>query len=200
MSTRYISVITSDPGSVEAYLYAHTNIVSRFPGPDDTRATGLVLRTEAKDSDVDYLVNYQADRLSSGLHGTKVHASRTEALQNLLDLGYDVESLQHAYPAASGVDINDTVSRRFVGVGGEDPEPRLHSLHDLSQTLQYAYYSGNTPWVNLFAVLGDNLVKVDTVSRGNSGMGEYGWCTTTYEVIGGGYSFGVFDVTIDGRA
>jgi len=71
MSTRYILVTHSRPlAEIEAYLYAHTAVVGYLKLDDTTQVT--LLETTAAVSLVDYLVNYQADRLRSGMHGSLV--------------------------------------------------------------------------------------------------------------------------------
>ena len=84
MNRRYISVVTRSPESVQAYLYDHTTILGQVTS-EDGQHTGMVLRTEAEDN-VDYLVSYQADRLSSGLHGANTHDTMREAVDRIWDM------------------------------------------------------------------------------------------------------------------
>lgn len=69
MFYRLLRVQTRDERSViERYLYDHSQII----GSEDVHGRNVfyVLTTsEISELDVDYLANYQADRLSSGLHG-----------------------------------------------------------------------------------------------------------------------------------
>lgn len=69
--TRTISVLTNTPDSVAAYLYGHTEEVSRTP--EGEHSTRIILVTTADTaSSAEFLANYQADRLCSGLHGARV--------------------------------------------------------------------------------------------------------------------------------
>lgn len=83
VTERFISVVTAQPDAVRAYLYSHTSIVER--GEARGRST-LLLKTSADSSDVDYLARYQAERLSSGLHGARVHSTEAEAREHLAQL------------------------------------------------------------------------------------------------------------------
>lgn len=65
---RFFTVVTNTPDSLPSYLYDHTRIVSRHDTLNGY--SHFLLRTTAESEErVDYLANYQRDRLSSGLHG-----------------------------------------------------------------------------------------------------------------------------------
>lgn len=84
IARRYIAVLTSSPAQVPAYLYETASVVAtltfaRVP------STGLVVVVEATSDRVEFVAQYQADRLLSGLHGARVHATAGDALAD-----YDV--------------------------------------------------------------------------------------------------------------
>ncbi len=86
MSTKYISVITSRPREVKAYLYSYATIRKEWLS-DTSGRSGLLIAVEVSDEDrVQFLADYQADRLLSGMHGAKVHDTWTDAEAHLLTL------------------------------------------------------------------------------------------------------------------
>lgn len=73
MFTRHITVRTTHPNEIPAYLYSHTVIEEQFIDPQDPKITIFSLTTTANDEHTaDYLVQYQADRLNSGWHWSTV--------------------------------------------------------------------------------------------------------------------------------
>lgn len=83
---RYISVITTTPRSVPSYLYGHTVIMDGSELDLGNGLTGLVLVTTADSQDrADYLAEYQAGRLASGMHGASVWPTAREATDRLLE-------------------------------------------------------------------------------------------------------------------
>ena len=78
MADRYIVVLTNlrtTPENLAAYLYGHTVEVERVA---DDRHAAYLLRTTADNPDrAEFLVNYQADRLSSALMGAAIIAPYT---------------------------------------------------------------------------------------------------------------------------
>jgi hypothetical protein len=85
-ATRYITVLTSRPDEINAYLYGHTTEIARM---SDARHTAMILETTGStEKDAEFLAQYQADRLSSGLHGAKVFDTRDQAVSHLATLGY----------------------------------------------------------------------------------------------------------------
>lgn len=88
---RFFTVATSTPDTLPAYLYDHTRIVSRVEDAERGR-THFLLRTTADSAErVEYLANYQRDRLQSGLHGTgSVFGSTDEPVREHLK-NWDVD-------------------------------------------------------------------------------------------------------------
>lgn len=80
--SRYLTVLTKSPESVRSYLYGHSSVVTTGSGP---LGHVLLVKVSAADN-VGYLANYQADRLSSGLHGARVHETLEDAEQRMADL------------------------------------------------------------------------------------------------------------------
>lgn len=72
---RFFTVTTKRPVELSSYLYDHTEIVGHVVHEDYDY---LLLRTTADSEDrAEYLANYQAGRISSGLHGVSdVFSSR----------------------------------------------------------------------------------------------------------------------------
>lgn len=94
IAQQFIAVRTARPDQVETYLYAHTKITARFDLEGDR--TGFVLTTTVTDSENDHgraerdavwLAQYQADRLTSGMHGASVHPSARDAVRHLNEMG-----------------------------------------------------------------------------------------------------------------
>lgn len=81
MITRYISVFTGSPDSVEAYLYDHSKIISK-----DGRKL-IIETTAATVEDAEFLAHYQAARLQSGLHGALYQATEQAAQDHLAEFG-----------------------------------------------------------------------------------------------------------------
>lgn len=89
MSTRYISVATrSDLKVIERYLYGASKVIFSTSKQHDDEGfaydngrTFAILETTSQTSASNALIlaQSQADRLSSGLHGAKVHTTRQEA-------------------------------------------------------------------------------------------------------------------------
>lgn len=82
MQTRYILINRARSiKEVEAYLYEHTKIIGQLsPG---TRLY-VLLEMMAVADNADYLVNYQADRLASGLIPARVFETFEEAAAAML--------------------------------------------------------------------------------------------------------------------
>lgn len=80
----YISVITTAPQQVQAYLYSTAEEVLRMSGSPRVAQdrTGIVLAV-SDSRNVQFTAQYQADRLSSGLHGAKVHETFQDAASHL---------------------------------------------------------------------------------------------------------------------
>ncbi len=68
--TRYI-VVNNYTDRTKSYLYSHTSLVEKV-------GTRAVLVTKADANRVDFLAQYQADRLTSGLHSVKVYHTLDE--------------------------------------------------------------------------------------------------------------------------
>jgi hypothetical protein len=89
---RYITVSTraSQP-HVEAYLYSHTTVIATGATLDGNHhyylleTTALVGADREDPSHAEYLANYQADRLLSGMHFSKVFETREKAEQFMAD-------------------------------------------------------------------------------------------------------------------
>lgn len=88
MNTIY-SVATTRSGvgeqeRLDAYLYSHSAITEVIEGP---RFTAFVYRTDAMQLPrCEYLANYQAERLRSGLFGAYVVGSHGEAVERAIEL------------------------------------------------------------------------------------------------------------------
>ena len=82
----YISVITSAPQQVSAYLYSTAQEILRMQGHPGVAIdrTGLVVAVEALPGNSLATAEYQAGRLNSGLHGARVHETFQEASSHLL--------------------------------------------------------------------------------------------------------------------
>lgn len=75
--TTYITVVGRDPvRTIQAYLYGGVDIETSGLEPERTWA---ILSTDVEGS----LAQNQADRLASGLYGTKVFTDRAEAVKFL---------------------------------------------------------------------------------------------------------------------
>ena len=87
MSSRWFTVFTKDDVAVvERYLYSHTTVaLSETVEQYGKTYTAVLCETVADDDDrAEYLAQYQADRLASGLHGTTPpRPSYDEALADL---------------------------------------------------------------------------------------------------------------------
>lgn len=83
MPERFFTVVTRDERSViERYLYDHSTIEAESEQAiNGTTRRFCLIRTEAEpESHAQYLAQYQADRLASGLHGTSpVAVTREDA-------------------------------------------------------------------------------------------------------------------------
>jgi hypothetical protein len=66
---------------VPAYLYSHTAIIAS--GEND-EYQGMILRVQS-DSDIDYLAQYQSDRLASGLLASGVYPTFKDAADAIED-------------------------------------------------------------------------------------------------------------------
>lgn len=122
---RFFTVITVRPVELSSYLYDHTEIVNHVvhDGYDY-----LLLRTTADTEDrAEYLANYQAGRISSGLHGVSdVFATQDEAIAPLARFGVDLTPktpryiVQDVSVGAAGVTarpaVYDTEEQRTVKV------------------------------------------------------------------------------------
>lgn len=89
MATAYITVLTRHPEEVQAYLYRHTTVEFQTPEPNEFGSTAFVLKTVGDSDNTLFLAQYQADRLSSGLHGAKPFEDRTAAYRDLERVGFD---------------------------------------------------------------------------------------------------------------
>jgi hypothetical protein len=82
--TFWISVLTTSPqATVESYLYNTARIAVILPSVESPALTGrnrFVLKVETEER---WSAQYQADRLSSGLMGARVHDSLEEAVDHL---------------------------------------------------------------------------------------------------------------------
>lgn len=77
----YITCITTAPQQVPAYFYAGTEqVLTMSDSPAALDRTGLILSVQDPSR-----AQYQADRLSSGLHGARVHETFHDAAAHLLD-------------------------------------------------------------------------------------------------------------------
>ena len=83
MATRMIVVYTRRPEQVPAYLYEHTTALSRLSDSRTPGTAALLLSTEADTEDrASFLAQYQAGRLSSGLHSARVFDTYGEAWEH----------------------------------------------------------------------------------------------------------------------
>lgn len=82
MNIRWITVLTTKPDQIESYLYSTSEVVATFPAKTDRFA--VIVKVET-DRDADFRAQYQADRLSSGLHGSIVFISLKQALTHTID-------------------------------------------------------------------------------------------------------------------
>jgi hypothetical protein len=70
-ASRTISVLTTNPSQIAAYLYPHTVELDRERVDERTTRVTLVTSAESEERAA-FLAQYQADRLSSGWHSATV--------------------------------------------------------------------------------------------------------------------------------
>lgn len=83
MFTRTLVTMTTKPEQVPAYLYRTATEFGRVANPHNSRYSTAVLVTvtsEASEKDAQFLAEYQAARLDSGMHFTRVFDTPAEAL------------------------------------------------------------------------------------------------------------------------
>ena len=87
MATRTIVVYTRRPEQVPAYLYDHTTHLATVADSRTPGTAALLLSTEADtEARAEFLADYQAARLSSGLHSARVFPSYSEAWSHAASL------------------------------------------------------------------------------------------------------------------
>jgi hypothetical protein len=86
-STSYISVLTTAPQQVPAYLYGHSTAILTLTGDPGVSGgrTGIILAVRSERQSAALLAETQADRLSSGLHAATQHDTFLSALDALTD-------------------------------------------------------------------------------------------------------------------
>lgn len=99
-NTRVISVATKRPAEVPAYLYKRT---AQITGPSYLAygKTTILFITVTSDEAEGVVAQAQADRLSSGMHGARVHADLADAEAWIREACYDDDVLIPITPATA---------------------------------------------------------------------------------------------------
>jgi hypothetical protein len=86
-NVRWLVVTNAPAATVERYLYSTAHRVVSYDNPNYNHPTHLVVVMAR--SNVEYIANYQSDRMLSGLMGSKVCETYLEALDAILDVTRD---------------------------------------------------------------------------------------------------------------
>lgn len=136
---RFFTVITVRPVELSSYLYDHTEIVNHVV---HDRYDYLLLRTTADSAErAEYLANYQAGRIRSGLHGVSdVFATQDEALAPLARFGVDLTPK----PV-----IDHAALRTALRGPSEDPAFPTADAHQSADKKGTIVYLGNSAWLDI---------------------------------------------------